>query len=102
MARVAMAVSIGVGARSTPRLRHTRFLAAMVSPSHQKRVAREDGPRNTRQGVKEGQGPHPTDFFCSGLRPTEIIGQRLLFRGVPCWIRGIDRLIASSRRSVAA
>jgi hypothetical protein len=62
MASVAIAVSIGRDARSTPRLRHTCFLAPMMSPSQQKWVAREDGPRNT-QGVKEGQGPHPTDFF---------------------------------------
>jgi hypothetical protein len=46
-ASVAIAVSIGLGARSTPRLRHTCFLAPMMSPSHQKWVARQDGPRNT-------------------------------------------------------
>jgi hypothetical protein len=100
---VPMAVSIGLGkpsisASTSPQL----FPSSHGDPESSEMGRSRTRERRAKKGsprCERGSGPHPTDFFWGDLN---YRAASLSLRGVSCWIRGIDRLIASSRRNVAA
>jgi len=81
-----------------------QILRTKCKESTDKGLKLKEGRRKTRERVKSGTRPHPTDFSAPASGRLKSSGTRLFFgRGVPCWIRGIEQsLIAASRRSVAA